>query len=158
VTLNRYVLDANVLVSAVLSSNSTAYQAYQNALDTGILLASNQFCKKTALKISKFREFGATINKVRCTSLTHATRAAIALAIKRALKTIQQQQDKQNQPKPETRRFAKQDDDKNCRRRPYPPFMPPSQPLIHFETLSSFSKHINIIHDAQMIPNYPYKI
>ena len=41
-TLNRYVLDANVLVSAVLSPNSTAYQAYQKALDTGILLASNQ--------------------------------------------------------------------------------------------------------------------
>jgi putative PIN family toxin of toxin-antitoxin system len=42
VTLNRYVLDANVLISAVLSPNSTAHQAYQKALDTGILLASTQ--------------------------------------------------------------------------------------------------------------------
>jgi putative PIN family toxin of toxin-antitoxin system len=42
VTLNRYVLDANVLVSAVLSPNSTANQAYQKALETGILLASIQ--------------------------------------------------------------------------------------------------------------------
>ena len=41
-TLNRYVLDANVLVSAVLSPNSTANQAYQKALETGILLASIQ--------------------------------------------------------------------------------------------------------------------
>ena len=31
-TLNRYVLDANVLVSAVLSPNSTANQAYQKLL------------------------------------------------------------------------------------------------------------------------------
>jgi predicted nucleic acid-binding protein len=37
VTLNRYVLDANVLVSAVLSPSSTANQAYQKALDTGLL-------------------------------------------------------------------------------------------------------------------------
>jgi predicted nucleic acid-binding protein len=36
--LNRYVLDANVLVSAVLSPDSTANLAYQKALDTGILL------------------------------------------------------------------------------------------------------------------------
>jgi len=36
--LNRYVLDANVLVSAVLSPGSTANLAYQKALDTGILL------------------------------------------------------------------------------------------------------------------------
>jgi hypothetical protein len=42
VTLNRYVLDTNVLVSAVLSPNSTANQAYQKALETGILLASIQ--------------------------------------------------------------------------------------------------------------------
>jgi putative PIN family toxin of toxin-antitoxin system len=42
VTLNRYVLDTNVLVSAVLSPNSTASQAYQKALDTGVLLASTQ--------------------------------------------------------------------------------------------------------------------
>ena len=41
-TLNRYVLDTNVLVSAVLSPNSTANQAYQKALETGILLASIQ--------------------------------------------------------------------------------------------------------------------
>jgi putative PIN family toxin of toxin-antitoxin system len=38
--LNRYVLDANVLVSAVLSPNFTANLAYQKALDTGILLIS----------------------------------------------------------------------------------------------------------------------
>ena len=38
--LNRYVLDANVLVSAVLSPGSTANLAYQKALDTGILLIS----------------------------------------------------------------------------------------------------------------------
>ena len=38
--LNRYVLDANVLVSAVLSPNSTANLAYQKALDTGVLLIS----------------------------------------------------------------------------------------------------------------------
>jgi hypothetical protein len=37
VSLNRYVLDANVLVSAVLSPNSTANQAYQKALETGVL-------------------------------------------------------------------------------------------------------------------------
>ena len=44
-TLNRYVLDANVLVSAILSPNSTAnqaYQTYQKALETGVLLASIQ--------------------------------------------------------------------------------------------------------------------
>ncbi|MFM7438418.1 MAG: putative toxin-antitoxin system toxin component, PIN family [Snowella sp.] len=38
--LNRYILDANVLVSAVLFPNSTANLAYQKALDTGILLIS----------------------------------------------------------------------------------------------------------------------
>lgn len=38
--LNRYVLDANVLVSAVLSPGSTANLAYQKALETGILLIS----------------------------------------------------------------------------------------------------------------------
>ena len=38
--LNRYVLDANVLVSAVLSPGSTANPAYQKALETGILLIS----------------------------------------------------------------------------------------------------------------------
>lgn len=38
--LNRYVLDTNVLVSAVLSPNSPANLAYQKALDTGILLIS----------------------------------------------------------------------------------------------------------------------
>lgn len=38
--LNRYILDANVLVSAVLSPGSTANLAYQKALDTGILLIS----------------------------------------------------------------------------------------------------------------------
>jgi len=38
--LNRYVLDANVLVSAVLSPGSTANQAYLKSLDTGILLIS----------------------------------------------------------------------------------------------------------------------
>jgi putative PIN family toxin of toxin-antitoxin system len=38
--LNRYVLDANVLVSGVLSPNFTANLAYQKALDTGILLIS----------------------------------------------------------------------------------------------------------------------
>jgi uncharacterized protein len=42
VTLNRYVIDANVLISAILSPNSTASQADQKALDTGILLASSQ--------------------------------------------------------------------------------------------------------------------
>jgi putative PIN family toxin of toxin-antitoxin system len=40
--LNRYVLDANVLVSAVLSPGSTASLAYQKALDTGILLISSE--------------------------------------------------------------------------------------------------------------------
>jgi putative PIN family toxin of toxin-antitoxin system len=40
VRLNRYVLDANVLVSGVLSPNFTANLAYQKALDTGILLIS----------------------------------------------------------------------------------------------------------------------
>lgn len=35
-------MDTNVLISAVLSPNSTAHQAYQKALDTGILLASIQ--------------------------------------------------------------------------------------------------------------------
>ena len=38
--LNRYVLDVNVLVSAVLSPNSTANLPYQKALETGILLIS----------------------------------------------------------------------------------------------------------------------
>lgn len=42
VTLNRYVLDANVLISAVLSSLSTANQAYLKALDTGIVLISTE--------------------------------------------------------------------------------------------------------------------
>lgn len=41
-SLNRYVLDTNVLVSAILLPNCTAYQAYQKALDTGILLVSSQ--------------------------------------------------------------------------------------------------------------------
>jgi putative PIN family toxin of toxin-antitoxin system len=40
VTLNRYVLDSNVLISAVFSPQSSAFSAYQKALDTGILLAS----------------------------------------------------------------------------------------------------------------------
>ena len=39
-TLNRYVLDTNVLISAVFSPQSPAFLAYQKALDTGILLAS----------------------------------------------------------------------------------------------------------------------
>lgn len=44
--LNRYVLDANVLISAVLLPNSTANLAYQKALDTGILLISVEtFCE-----------------------------------------------------------------------------------------------------------------
>ena len=38
--LNRYVLDTNILVSAVLFPNSTANLAYQKALDIGILLIS----------------------------------------------------------------------------------------------------------------------
>jgi len=42
VTLNRYVLDANVLVSAILSPNSRANQAYQKSLETGVLLASTE--------------------------------------------------------------------------------------------------------------------
>jgi putative PIN family toxin of toxin-antitoxin system len=40
VTFNRYVFDTNVLISAVFSPRSSAFQAYQKALDTGILLAS----------------------------------------------------------------------------------------------------------------------
>ena len=41
-TLKLYVIDTNVLISAVLLPNSTAYNAYVKALDTGILLASSQ--------------------------------------------------------------------------------------------------------------------
>ena len=40
-TIKRYVLDTNVLISAVLLPESTAYNAYIKALDTGILLASS---------------------------------------------------------------------------------------------------------------------
>jgi uncharacterized protein len=38
---NRFVLDANVLVSAVLSSQSKAHQAFDLAIDTGIILMSD---------------------------------------------------------------------------------------------------------------------
>jgi uncharacterized protein len=38
---NRFILDANVLVSAVLSSKSKARQAFNLAIDTGIILMSN---------------------------------------------------------------------------------------------------------------------
>lgn len=38
---NRLILDANVLVSAVLSSQSKARQAFDLAIDTGIILMSN---------------------------------------------------------------------------------------------------------------------
>ena len=39
-TVNRYVIDTNLLISAVFSPDSPAARAYQKALDTGILLAS----------------------------------------------------------------------------------------------------------------------
>ena len=38
--LKRYVLDTNVLVSAILLPDSTASAAYVKALETGVLLAS----------------------------------------------------------------------------------------------------------------------
>ncbi len=40
-TIKRYVIDTNVLISAILLPDSTAYNAYIKALDTGILLASS---------------------------------------------------------------------------------------------------------------------
>ncbi|MDJ0731673.1 MAG: putative toxin-antitoxin system toxin component, PIN family [Crocosphaera sp.] len=40
-TIKRYVIDTNVLISAVLLPDSTAYHPYIKALDTGILLASS---------------------------------------------------------------------------------------------------------------------
>ncbi len=40
-TIKRYVIDTNVLISAILLPESTAYNAYIKALDTGILLASS---------------------------------------------------------------------------------------------------------------------
>ena len=38
--LKRYVFDTNVLVSAILLPDSTAFTAYVKALETGVLLAS----------------------------------------------------------------------------------------------------------------------
>ena len=40
-TIKRYVIDTNVLISAILLPDSTAYNAYIKALETGILLASS---------------------------------------------------------------------------------------------------------------------
>ncbi|MGK7880065.1 MAG: putative toxin-antitoxin system toxin component, PIN family [Crocosphaera sp.] len=40
-TIKRYIIDTNVLISAILLPDSTAYNAYIKALDTGILLASS---------------------------------------------------------------------------------------------------------------------
>ena len=74
-TLNRYVLDANVLVSAVLSPNSTANQAYQKALETGILLAS----------IQTFTEYESVISRPKFDRYISLSRRQNFLAELRAL-------------------------------------------------------------------------
>jgi putative PIN family toxin of toxin-antitoxin system len=59
VTFNRYVLDTNVLISAVFSPQSPAFLAYQKALDTGILLASQAVLAeyKVVFSRSKFDRY-----------------------------------------------------------------------------------------------------
>ena len=42
--LKRYVFDTNVLVSAILLPDSTAFTAYVKALETGVLLAIRRQC------------------------------------------------------------------------------------------------------------------